>query len=190
MSLSHALYDFTDVMFSKGFTSEVFVKEIKKKYPLFGNGGGENAKIGLQFSLDLNFGELDFDWERRVVNLRILGKDLNAPPLLSANWTLDELSGRTSMTGTKTSFQYVTNSVSNDLFSFDGDWQCLPHRGRPNRIRWLLAQTVVFIYFSIIILSMAFAPAIVAIICLLVSGKYLWSQIMPRARVPKNKKLQ
>lgn len=174
MTLSHALYDFTEIMFSNGATSEFSIDETNDmKYPLFGNGGGEKAKSGLQFSLDLNFGELEFDWHRRVVNFRIHGKDMYAPPLLSANWTLDELSGRNLMPEAKARSYYLNNSrFWQNSLHHDSEWQCLPHRGWPNRIQWLFAQVVVFIYFSIIILSIVFGPLLAAVFCLIIAAKY------------------
>ena len=43
----------------------------------------------MQYSLDLNFAEFEFDWDKNAVFVRILGEDGVA--LLHAEWSLDEL---------------------------------------------------------------------------------------------------
>merc|ERR1712238_507859 len=44
---------------------------------LYENGGHENAKIGKQYTFDLNFGELEFDWKQLLVTMRIIGGNNN-----------------------------------------------------------------------------------------------------------------
>jgi len=92
------------------------------------DGGMESAKTGLQYSLERNFGELEFDWEERTVALRSIGED--GRPLLSSKIQMDQLSGKSLM---KTSF------LSEDEFQREiaeqhplvaGEWVCLPYRGR------------------------------------------------------------
>eukprot|EP01083_Nonionella_stella_P167770 564705_1 len=66
---------------------------------LYENGGAENAKKGQQYSIEKNFGEFEFDWKARVVRVRAIGQDVNAPPLLSASYSFDQLSGNKVMPG-------------------------------------------------------------------------------------------
>ena len=52
-----------------------------------------DEKGKMQYTLDLNFAEFDFNWEARNVTVRLLGTEANEVPLLSNTWRLDELSG-------------------------------------------------------------------------------------------------
>lgn len=175
MRLNHFLYDFTDIMYSKGPTglhSDGFSE-------LYGFGGGENSKQRLQFSLDLNFGEVEFDWDKRSVTLRVLGRDIDAKPLLSANWTLEQLSGKSNMPETK-SKSYFFSSLENEISipnNYTGsDWNCVPHRGYPSLIRWRLAQITSLFFYSIIIFSIMFTPGIISLIVIYLSLKYIHSK--------------
>jgi hypothetical protein len=47
----------------------------------------------MQYSLNRNFAELDFDWIQRQVTIQILGEQVNGPPLLQTTWDFDTLSG-------------------------------------------------------------------------------------------------
>ena len=92
----------------------------------------EGAKRRVQYSLGLNFGEFDFDWEKEQVTVRILGPDTTKPPLLSMQWDFDTLS---------TAFE-PTEKLENGDFQRrfetmarrstiprDADWICLPNQG-------------------------------------------------------------
>jgi alkaline phosphatase D len=99
--------------------------------------GAEGAKSGLQYALELNFGELEFDWENRAIQARVHGVD-NAPPLLSVRWDMD----------------YQDHSKN------DNYWKCVNNRGPVNPIHRFGAQVI-----SVgIILSFAGAPTLVAIL--------------------------
>jgi PhoD-like phosphatase len=102
------------------------------------SGGAESAKIGRQFSLQKNFGELEFDWDMQTVSMRAIGED--EAPLLSAKWTMDQLSGRTLMPGSFVSRQDYANAMKDSLA--DGAWTCVNHRGRVNEISHLIGHMV------------------------------------------------
>lgn len=93
------------------------------------NGGDEGAKSGTQFSLRKNFGELEFDWESRTVRMRAIGEDGADFPLLSALFSMDQLSGRSAVSGS-----HVTTRDFEQQQKFesmlDGEWTCVNHRGR------------------------------------------------------------
>ena len=99
--------------------------------------GAEGAKSGLQYTLDLNFGELDFHWENRSIQARVFGVD-DKPPLLSVQWSMDGLSPD----------------------SKNGSWHCVNHRGPVNPIHHGITQVM-----SVgILLSFAFAPTVLVIV--------------------------
>lgn len=97
------------------------------------NGGLEGAKQGLQYSLDRNFGELEFDWKDRTVTVRSLGEDPSAPPLIAARISMDQLSGRSSSTG--------MDHHSND----EDDWICVDYRGPASTFDEVLGYSSVVI---------------------------------------------
>jgi alkaline phosphatase D len=47
----------------------------------------------MQYSLNRNFAELEFDWIQRQVTIQILGEQVNSPALLRTTWGFDTLSG-------------------------------------------------------------------------------------------------
>lgn len=121
----HYLCPWTDVM------------KASKDDPHFENGGGEGASTGLQFSLEKNFGELEFDWDERVVRLRAMGDNPHGPPLLMAQYSMDQLSGRSPLTQSPTQNPLLTtNDFAHESLSrrqalqTDSEWVCVNHRGR------------------------------------------------------------
>jgi hypothetical protein len=110
--------------------------------------GGNNKK---QYSLDLNFAEVDLDWNNRVMTVRVLGIELEGSPLLERRWHLDELSGKTPMTMPTSDtigllereqeqarhFQMVEEQLqAQSLIGSDQqDWICVNNRGVPNPIQ-------------------------------------------------------
>jgi len=113
---------------------------------LYVTGGGEGSSTGLQYSLLQNFGELEFDWDDRTVSLRSMGKNEKEPPLLMAKFSMDQLSGRSTVASphlTPSDFQSETNSAHHRLHQ--SDWVCINHRGRDSTLSHMLghASTVV-----------------------------------------------
>ena len=58
-----------------------------------------SGSTGKQYFLDLNFEELDFDFDAGAVNARIFGTRASAPPELEIHWTFDQLSGDDDLPG-------------------------------------------------------------------------------------------
>lgn len=105
------------------------------------NGGGEGSADGLQFSLEQNFGELEFDWEERAVRLRAMGENPNEPPLLMAKLSMEQLSGRSAMSShhlTAGDFSDETASVRHSLY--DSDWVCINNRGRDTPLSHMIGH--------------------------------------------------
>eukprot|EP01083_Nonionella_stella_P047175 126285_1 len=97
---------------------------------LYENGGAENAKKGQQYSIKKNFGEFEFDWKARVVRVRAIGQDVNAPPLLSASYSFDQLSGNKVMPGNiadrETSMKKGKYLMDGNVV--EGEFICMNHR--------------------------------------------------------------
>ena len=92
----------------------------------------EGAKRRTQYSLGLNFGEFEFDWEAEQVTIRILGPDIGQPPLLSMRWDFDTLSTASKPTGKLQSgdFQRRFDTINrHSNVPKEDDWICLPNQG-------------------------------------------------------------
>jgi hypothetical protein len=92
----------------------------------------QHLKDGLQYVLERNFGEMEFDWENRQVLVRVFGH--TGKEYISTVWPFDLLSGRLSVpepTGRLHISDY--ERTHNNLFLHDvaqpDDWICLNHRG-------------------------------------------------------------
>lgn len=102
------------------------------------DGGRGRAKKGLQYSLERNFGELEFDWEHRMVSLRSIGED--GKPLLSSKIQMDQLSGRKSMSTSFLVEDDFQREIAEQHPLVGGDWVCLPYRGRIGVIHEMLGH--------------------------------------------------
>ena len=93
----------------------------------------EGAKVGVQYTLERNFGEFEFDWDRRQLILRVLGHDPSKPPFLSTTYDFDTLSGRTAANATELIKPSDYNKIFDDLSSHgiaaNNDWVCVNNRG-------------------------------------------------------------
>jgi hypothetical protein len=117
------------------------VMQANKGVPHAENGGGEGAATGMQFSLEKNFGELEFDWEERVVRMRAMGENPSAPPLLMAQYSMDQLAGRApvSFHGLSPDDFAVESSTVRHSF-YETDWVCLNHRGRDSPLSHMMGH--------------------------------------------------
>jgi len=114
------------------------------------HGGAEGSKQGKQFTLDLNFAELEFDWDRKELIGRVFGVNLSDPPLLSARWSFDQLSGRSA---------FLPNSFDLSIDEWekhfallkDGQWMCTPVGGIANDYQVLFGQTLGIIFTTMIV---------------------------------------
>lgn len=123
------------------------------------NGGGEGARSGLQYSLAKNFGELEFDWELRTVKMRTFGENKEAAPLLMAEISFDQLSGRKTVTGGRLSdldFQEAT-SIRNDTLP-ESEWICVNHRGAENQALHMLGHAATGVVMLLLVPAPFFLP--------------------------------
>lgn len=92
------------------------------------DGGLEGAKKGLQYSLERNFGELEFNWEEQTIAIRSIGED--GKPLLSSKVSMNQLNGFSQMdTSGVTEEDFRAASMEGHPWS-SSEWVCVSHRGR------------------------------------------------------------
>lgn len=97
----------------------------------------DKAKSGVQYSLDLNFGEFEFDWDNSTVTARILGPNPEDPALLSSRkdgqgWSFDTLSGKNPLLTSKlrsNDFVATFEHLKSSGIVSDGDWVCIANEG-------------------------------------------------------------
>ena len=97
----------------------------------------EKTKRRVQYSLDMNFGEFEFDWDSEQVTVRILGlgTDEGRPPLLSRTWGFAELSGDNGRGFNPTcklqddDFRDRFELLSDRMEVAPDDWICLNNQG-------------------------------------------------------------
>lgn len=156
MSLAHYIFPMPDVMTSKVQRDKRgIVNSEDDTVNLYANGGAEHSKQGLQYSLELNFGEFEFDWDRQIVSARVFGQHMHNPPLISAKWTFDQLSGLKSLPGRTTSIDMVNRLgkyyVDGNVID-EGEFMCMNHRAPPGVAHLGLASLVLSSYLFILIL--------------------------------------
>lgn len=170
MQALHMLCPWTELMVSTASSSE--------------SGGGENAKTGTQFSLRKNFGELEFDWDERTVTFRAIGEDGNGEPLLSARLSMDQLSGRISISGGFLKPKDFEIQRCHDSI-LDGDWVCVNHRGRVTVMEQMLGHVA-----TGFALTLAPFPVLVPVYFLLLAmGRFLRRGRRTAAKVCSSQKL-
>jgi hypothetical protein len=136
MSLLNNICPWTDVMLNTRRASSS--KLVQNKPELAESGGAEGAKTGKQFSLEKNFGELEFDWDKRTVTMRAIGE--HGAPLLSAKWAMDQLSGRSEMPGSLVTARDYAHAQENALVH--GTWTCVNHRGQVNAMHHMVGHVI------------------------------------------------
>ena len=138
-----------------------------KQRLLFENGGAEGSKTGKQFSLELNFGELEFDWEEQVVVMRVFGVTGTDQPMLSAKWSFDQLSGNAIMPGSTISTNDIEKVASH--LSADDQWICVDYNGLVSPLHYFVSTSMgVTLLFTLILL-----PNILSIFCVLLVVRWI-----------------
>ena len=115
----------------------------------------------MQYSLDLNFAEFEFDWEKNAVIVRILGHD--GILLLSTEWSLDELNQ--GLLGSKVQekdYQIIEKSQEK-LGLPKGDWTCVSYRGVAHPYHRPFALTLTFLMPITMLVGPLFAAVILCI---------------------------
>ena len=126
MTLCHWIFPMPDLMVSEN------KRHNKKDSHLFERGGAENAKTGQQYSIERNFGEIEFDWEAKAITMRAIGENASAPPLLSASFSFDQLEGTETMPGRNAD---IATTKKRGIYLMDGDFDgtyfCMNHQSAP-----------------------------------------------------------
>lgn len=146
--------------------------------PTVTSGGGiEGAKQGIQYSLERNFGELEFDWDKRSVTIRSLGENSQGPPLLAAQIGFDQLRG------VKPLDSYHLSTLDFDVESkkphtpVEGDWICIDHRGPTSA----LSEVLGLLQASTLVLTAFTFPIIVPM--MIIFGLYVCKKQQGRNRM-------
>lgn len=116
----------------------------------------------LQYSLARNVAEIEFDWVKRDLSLRILGDD--GTTLLRQDWSMDLLSGTENSTSTTTGRTTMESAERNSRLDVNlDDFFCLDYQIEPSAVHFTLATitTVVillvgFLYPLILFIGLAY----------------------------------
>jgi hypothetical protein len=149
LRMLHYLCPWTDLMVSGERTEG-----------LHESGGGEGSKQGLQFSLEKNFGELEFNWEERTVAMRSFGEGSTLTPLLMAKTSMDQLSGKSSMPGSLLSREDFHRENRTQHPALSGEWTCINHRGRDDHISHMVGHLTAGITLTVLVPMPLVLPSI------------------------------
>ena len=123
---------------------------------------------GRQFSLELNFAELEFDWEQELLHISWLGKDETL--LMDSKWSFQELSGenlRHSDLVHPSDYQRTVKKLDEaGIFVGEDDWICVDHRGLANN-RHVAFSSLVLVYIHFFYMAAPIWPVFfVLLLCL------------------------
>jgi hypothetical protein len=100
--------------------------------------GGPTSKAGLQYSLEMNVAELDFDWDRESVSVNILGVD--GTTVLEQQWSFQDLTKcHTTLVHTAEFDEVRDLRERSKVMEKLDDWVCVHHRGIPNPYQFALS---------------------------------------------------
>lgn len=117
----------------------------------------------MQYSLELNFAEYDFDWEKNAVVVRILGED--GIELLKAEWSLDDLKHGLPGSQVQEKDYQAVDKTYKDLGIPTTKWTCVNYRGVAHPYHRPLALTLTFLMPTTMILAPTIA---VLVICTMI----------------------
>ena len=125
MHFAHSTPSWTDVIRYRATTNRTSISATPSSK--------EHLKYGLQYVLERNFGEMEFDWENRQVIVRVFGD--TGKEYIHTTWPFDLLSGTNQTEPTPTGHLQISDyeRTYQDLFRHNAsqpdDWICLNHRG-------------------------------------------------------------
>jgi hypothetical protein len=93
------------------------------------------AKRRVQYALERNFGEFEFDWKHRQLIVRIFGRKVDGHPILSTAFDFDALSGKSSLPQTPQASPAIFQNTYERLAKYgarEDDWICVNYRGQPS----------------------------------------------------------
>jgi hypothetical protein len=133
------------------------------------------AKRRVQYVLERNFGEFEFDWKRRQLIVRIFGMNADRGPILSTAFDFDALSGKSSLPQTTLASQALFQKTYERLAPYgarDDDWICVSYRGQPSLALKVFNVVTPIILASLITLSPLILLAFLVYLSRRSSGKF------------------
>lgn len=112
----------------------------------------------MQYTLDLNFAEFEFDWDKSAVTVRILGED--GKSLLNEEWSLDELNRGLPGSEVQEKDYLAVEKSRNELGLPESEWTCVNYRGVAHPYHRPFALTLTFL----MPITMLLAPLIAALV--------------------------
>ena len=112
----------------------------------------------MQYSLELNFAEFEFDWDKNAVIVRILGED--GVELLNAEWSLEDLKQGLPGSQVQEKDYQTVDKAYNELGIPARQWTCVNYRGVAHPYHRPLALTLTFL----MPITMLLAPMIAALV--------------------------
>jgi hypothetical protein len=158
LRMLHYICPWTDLMVSSPLLSSA--QETGNGGNLYESGGGDETPRGLQFSLEKNFGELEFDWEERTVTMRAFGETPDASPLLMAKMSMDQLSGNTFAPGSSLASTDFLRENRTRHPTIQGEWTCINHRGQDNLLSHVAGHVIAGITLTVIVPIPLLMPSI------------------------------
>jgi hypothetical protein len=152
LRMLHYVCPWTDLMVSSPLSPLLSsAQEPNNGGKLYENGGGDESPQGLQFSLEKNFGELEFDWEERTVAMRAFGENPESSPLLMAKASMDQLSGKTSTPGgSLTGEDFLRENLARHP-TIQGEWTCINHRGQDSMLSHVAGHVMAGVTLTVIV---------------------------------------
>ena len=165
MTLAHQMNPWTDLVYrhkKKNNNQDSVAKEEEEE---------EEGKLGLQYTLQLNYGEWEIDWENQTMTARVLGLDPDAS-LLTHQWTFQEL-----RPGSTTRLSFRDFDLVQKLHRLQDDqWICVNHRGAVRPAHLHLTTAVALVVVGVVWTS----PLIVTLLL----AKLVAKLLLPRRRSP------
>jgi hypothetical protein len=126
------------------------------------------AKRGIQYTLERNFAELELDWDKKQVIVRVLGHNTAAAPLLSTAWDFDQLNGVASSSPPAT-IPESDYAQSYRRLSTRGaevaDWICVSSHGTPSvavKLYGVVSPILVVLFLTFLPFNLILAVACIA----------------------------
>ena len=186
MEVGHAVMPWNEIMYKEPMQQGVEATPSSRR----------QGKDGLQYALELNFGSIAFDFHTSTLNVDIFGIDGDKNgPLLSANWSFDELSGGVPSALPRLPRLWESSSSPPPLSS---SWACVPARGgSPPLLRVVAGYAVSYVViFSLAMPAMALTflepgavgGALLMLLLLLLCALGAWKRARKNKRESEEKK--
>jgi len=95
--------------------------------------------------------ELEFDFETRTVTMRSIGEDPRSDPLLMASMSMDKLSGRGALAGSRLiSNDFETVAAMHNSSLPEREWICINYRGYDSQILHILGHATTTVLLAIL----------------------------------------